>query len=675
MGELQTLKKGANLALGEVVGDHRQLVVVIETTAIGDPVAADASILLLGPDRKARSNEDLIFYNQPSGADGAVRLYSLNDDEAGGEGIRRDAIDVDLQQVPPTVEQIVIAASTDDPEANFGQAASVRMWVARADDPMTAAVSYEIEALTVERALIFGELYRRDGQWKVRAVGQGYRDGLAALVTDFGIEVDDPGEVDAPADEEVDVEKAAQPVDDQPMPLSEAAAEPEAQFDEVPAPKVAIARRRRAARLAADWQQRTSPYLPVAEPGPWRRASLFPTVGIKTAAEQEVRSTAVTLSVIELVREFGRAVLSLIGAPGGRIETFTEVRFNHGGSDVRPDGLIRVTRGSKVWHALIEVKTAKARLGPDQVETYLALAKAKNFDAVVTISAELLPTTEESAVAVDMRKYKSVALRHLAWEQIIAEAAIAYSHTGIDDRTRARVMDEFLRYACEAQSGMAVFDDMGRHWVKAREAVKVRTIGANDAEAVEICRKFDQLSRHIALQLSALSGQRVVSVVPANHPDAVTRAKQLADSGELFGSLRVTGAAGLIVLNANLGTERIGCSLTTFAPRTGRPASKITWLAKQLSSSPDNVRITAHHAGSRTESTSALLGAVREDAAAVLPPNGKDIREFTVTLETSMGSKRAGSEGGFVTAMTKLANTFYVDVVCTVRNGREVDKS
>lgn len=221
---------------------------------------------------------------------------------------------------------------------------------------------------------------------------------------------------------------------------------------------------------------------------------------------------------------------------------------------------------------------------------------------------------------------------------------------------------------------MAVFDDMGKHWVKAREAVKVRTIGASDAEAVEICRKFDQLSRHIALQLSALTGQRVSSVVPVDHPDAVSRAKQLADSGELFGSLRVTGAAGLIVLNANLGTERIGCSLTTYAPRTGRPASKITWLTKQLSAVPATVRVTAHHAGSRTDCTSALLGAVREDTTAVLPPNGRDIREFTVTLETSMGSKRAGSEGGFVTAMTKVANTFYTDVVQVARNGREVDR-
>lgn len=97
------------------------------------------------------------------------------------------------------------------------------------------------------------------------------------------------------------------------------------------------------------------------------------------------------------------------------------------------------------------MKTVNAKLTADQVEADLGLARAKGFDAIVTISVEVLSTGDENAVTVDTRKYKPVALRHLSWEEIIAEAAIVYSHTGIDDRTRARVMDEYLRYACEPQ--------------------------------------------------------------------------------------------------------------------------------------------------------------------------------------------------------------------------------
>ncbi|MBB3601246.1 stress response protein SCP2 [Mycolicibacterium sp. BK556] len=658
MNAAPSLSKGANVALSAVLGDHQHLAIVIETTAAEAPVPADASILLLGTGGKVRSSDDLIFFNHPVGADGAVRLYPLIGDEAPDQLVCRDALDVDLAQLPDTVQQIVIAASIDTPTTTFSHAATVRMWVARADDPLTPAVAYEIGALDSERALIFGELYRRNGEWKVRAVGQGYRDGLQALVTDFGIEVEDQT-----ADNNGTTEEIADTQQAEPGSLETA--------DEVPAAKVAITRRRRAAKLASDWKQRSSPYLPVAEEGLWRRAALFPAAGNKTAADKELRATAVTLSVMEVVREFGRAVVALIGGPGGRVETFTEVRFTHGSRDLRPDGLIRVTRGTKVWHALVEVKTGASRLDAEQVEAYLTVAKAKQFNAVLTISTELLPTAEDSPTGIDVRKHKTVELRHLSWEEILAEAAILQCHNVIGDRTRTRVLEEFLHYACEMQSGMATFDDMGTHWVNTREAIKVQTLGAKDVEAKAICHKFDQLSRHIALQLTALTGQRVSALIPANRPDSVCRAKQLADSGELFGSLRINGAAGLVVLNANLRTERIGCSLTTPAPKSGRPASKIGWLTRQLSAAPAALRITAHHVGSRTESTSALLSAIRDDPSKLIPPNGRDIREFTVTSETPMGSKRAGSEGGFVTAMTTLTNTFYADVVQVLRSGKD----
>lgn len=668
------MSKGANVGLEQVVGDRRDVVVVIETVSDGEIVAPDASVLLVDEDRRVRSNEDLVFYNQPTGANGAVRLLRLVETDEDDGRIRRDAIEVDLHQLPTTVQRIVIGASTDvDTALTFGSAASVRMWLATADQPLNPAASFEITELADESALIFGEIYRRGDEWKLRAVGQGYQAGLAALVTDFGVEVDDsvePANVDDQPDEsspvvdgEGDPPPSASVDGDETMETTEDAEESSR--------KVAISRRRRPARIASDWQQRRSPYLPLVDELPWQRARLFPSVGIKSTIEQEMRATGVLLSVVEIVREFGRAFVGLIGGPGGRVETFTEVRFTHGGEELRPDGLIRISRGSKVWHALVEVKTGKSPLDPVQVESYVNLAKAKGFDAVVTISAQLMAASGESPISLDARKYRSVALRHVSWEEIVTEAALVHGHAGIDDRTRARVMDEFIRYACDPQSGMTAFGDMGKHWVKVRESVKVRTIGPNDVATQEVCGRFDQLARHVALQLGALTGQRVASVVPANHPDAVSRSKQLADSGELFGALRIPGAPGLVILNANLGTERIGCALTTTAPRTGRPATKVNWLTRQLTNAPDSLRITAHHLGSRTDSTSALLSAVRDDPAEVVPPSGKDIRGFTVTLETSMGSKRAGSEGGFVSAMEKLVNAFYADVVQVTRDGRE----
>lgn len=147
----------------------------------------DASALLLGPTGKVRDDTDLVFYNQPRHASGAVR-------HAGKDGAR-DVIEVDLARVEAAVDRVVLAASADG--GTFGQVGGLTLAVTDgagavvADFPMTAST---------ETAFVGGELYRRGDGWKFRAVGQGYASGLAGLATDFGISVDDePAPVPAAA--------------------------------------------------------------------------------------------------------------------------------------------------------------------------------------------------------------------------------------------------------------------------------------------------------------------------------------------------------------------------------------------------------------------------------------------------------------------------------------------
>ncbi len=232
----------------------------------------------------------------------------------------------------------------------------------------------------------------------------------------------------------------------------------------------------------------------------------------------------------------------------------------------------------------------------------MKLARAKGFDAVITISCDIMPTADDLPVTVDARQLRTVALRHLSWEQVLAEASVVSAHVGVDDRTRARVLAEYLRYGCDQRSGMCVFDDMGKHWVKVREGVKNSTLSSGDAATADVCRRFDQLGKHLAFQLSSLTGHEVIARPAAAHVDAVSRAKQLADSGELFGTLRVSGAVSPIVYHANLARERISCSTRVPAPRAGRPSTKVNWLIRQLDKAPPGVRVTAHQLGSRTES-------------------------------------------------------------------------
>lgn len=150
----------------------------------------DASALLLASG-KVRSDADFVFYNQPSHASGAVRHEGK---QTAPDGVR-DQVSVDLARVEPAIEKIVLAASADS--GSFGQVPGLYIKVLDAGSGAEIA-RYDSQDATVETAFVLGELYRRQGAWKFRAVGQGYSSGLEGLATDFGITVDEPQQA-APA--------------------------------------------------------------------------------------------------------------------------------------------------------------------------------------------------------------------------------------------------------------------------------------------------------------------------------------------------------------------------------------------------------------------------------------------------------------------------------------------
>lgn len=142
---------------------------------------ADASALLLTEDRRVRDDNDLVFYNQPRHASGAVRHLGKRD---GGDAVT-DTVEVDLTALEPDVARVALCASADG--GTFGELPGLRM---RLLDVQTGAELALFDmAATTETAFIGGELYRRGEEWKFRAVGQGYASGLAGLATDFGISV------------------------------------------------------------------------------------------------------------------------------------------------------------------------------------------------------------------------------------------------------------------------------------------------------------------------------------------------------------------------------------------------------------------------------------------------------------------------------------------------------
>ncbi|MGW4034655.1 TerD family protein [Streptomyces sp. NPDC004838] len=148
---------------------------------VAAPVRLDVSGLLLTADGKVRSDDDFIFYNQPTGPGVSYRS---------GGGAAPDAIVVDTAALPPGIEKIVVTASPDAAGQTF-QGIEPTATIRNADDG-SAMATFTPPRLGGETALVVVEIYLRNGAWKARAVGQGYANGLAGIATDFGVSVEEP---------------------------------------------------------------------------------------------------------------------------------------------------------------------------------------------------------------------------------------------------------------------------------------------------------------------------------------------------------------------------------------------------------------------------------------------------------------------------------------------------
>ncbi|MEW1862075.1 VWA domain-containing protein [Streptomyces sp. NPDC088194] len=153
-----------------------------EVTATG--TAVDVSAVLLAEDRKVRGDTDLVFYNHPA-QDGVT--------------VQGQAIGVELALVPAAVHTVavVVSVDADEPGTVFDSGSGLRLGVTSGD----RLVTFEPPPCRLgETVVVLAEFYRRAGGWKVRAVGQGYADGLAGLARDFGVSVDDePAAAPSPA--------------------------------------------------------------------------------------------------------------------------------------------------------------------------------------------------------------------------------------------------------------------------------------------------------------------------------------------------------------------------------------------------------------------------------------------------------------------------------------------
>lgn len=188
-----SLNKGGNLSLSKTDPTLVRILIGLgwdERATDGASFDLDASAFLLTASGKVRGDHDFIFYNQLKSQDGSVEHTG---DNRSGQGDGDDeSLVVDLSKVSPEIEKIAITVTIHDAQSrgqNFGQIANAFIRVVNQDSGIEIVRFDLAEDYSTETAMVFGEIYRHNGEWKFRAVGQGYAGGLAAMCQQYGIQV------------------------------------------------------------------------------------------------------------------------------------------------------------------------------------------------------------------------------------------------------------------------------------------------------------------------------------------------------------------------------------------------------------------------------------------------------------------------------------------------------
>lgn len=188
-----SLSKGGNVSLSKEAPGLKSIMIGLGwdvRVTDGGAFDLDASAFLLKEDGKVRSDSDFIFFNNLKSADGSVEHTG---DNLTGEGEGDDeVIKVNLESVPQDVNRISFSVTIHDVEVrgqNFGMVSNAFIRVINQADNKEIARFDLSEDMSTETAMIFGDLYRHNNEWKFKAIGQGFTGGLQPLAKNFGVNV------------------------------------------------------------------------------------------------------------------------------------------------------------------------------------------------------------------------------------------------------------------------------------------------------------------------------------------------------------------------------------------------------------------------------------------------------------------------------------------------------
>ena len=398
------------------------------------------------------------------------------------------------------------------------------------------------------------------------------------------------------------------------------------------------------------------------------RSRLFP---VLADTSKEGRTLSIFLSCLETVPELGRSLLASIDVGVGsraQIETYTEVvlKKNATQKSYRPDGLIRVTNGSKSWTALVEAKVGNAELTLDQLETYLDLARQNGIDALVTLSNQFASLPSHHPVNVGASARKKVELFHWSWMYVLTQSTLLLSQEDVTDREQRVVLREMNRFLLHQSSGVKGFDQMPPCWGDAISKVLAGgTIPQNSADARELVSAWHQEVGDLSLVLSRQLETGVKVRIPkafVMSPNDRQKADQktLSEQALLHTTLDVPDTAGAINVCADLKKRSILISMRLRAPDDMKTSkARVNWLLRQLQKAePLNIHIRCFWPG-KTPATQHTLAALRTEPEIVnTDRQTQAVLSFEIIMAKDLGAKFSQRKL-FLSELEALVPAFY----------------
>ena len=402
------------------------------------------------------------------------------------------------------------------------------------------------------------------------------------------------------------------------------------------------------------------------------QARLIP---VAADSSKEVRAASILLATLMSVPPFARIMLASLGQRVGaraNIDCYTEIVFKDSvdAAKARPDGLLVLDGGrGRSWRCLVEAKVGRAEVDGDQVARYLALAKSRKIDAVLTISNHFVALPCHSPASVSKSALRGVELFHWSWMYLLTQALLLMNDREFEGAEQRYILAEMVRYFSHPSVGVSTFDRMNVEWKELNALVQAGAKLNRSAPVVEkSVAAWHQEVRDLCLLLTRKIGRPVRMRLSRTHvDDPVHRVRddsvRLADKHELNCALDVPDAAAPLVVLADLQRRSLSVSMALTAPRDKRrAASRINWLLRQLTkANPAGLHVRASWPG-RAPVTQAALASLRENPSLLEADNRNLVpTQFDVLLIRDLAAKFGGTKV-FIEELEEAVPYFYEQV-------------